>query len=416
MGDIVEYKSKDGTDIQLSFDIVRNYLVQGKPNLVQDGEIVYFMGVCKARGLNPFKKDCYLIKYSDKTSAQIITSIDYFRSRARAQDDCTGWSVGLLVYDPETKIVSDTKGLVLPGSTVLGAWFEAKPEGWENVHRREVNLSGYLQYKSDGKLTKFWLPEKQPSQIMKVAESQGLRAIWPDQFQNLYTDGEADLGGMPNVTIGGASLPNPPDPQYSGVLPPLTKKRTYTEPKNKPKPDPSNDKKQADDSETFDLIVAKKADKEQMDKFLEVCSGKANMTVAQIKTQAIRNIGKFMGQYEKWAVDMDVQKRRENTEQLAPKDRARGRNVKKDEEEDPPLKMRPEEVLDSKKTDPKTDPEETNDTETEQGVPIDPGPTADVVKCNKNDGDMMLAEYCMNSCEGRFNCDSLQSYLAGQYS
>jgi len=195
---LVKYEARDGQEISLSFDIVKKYLVQGRSEYVTDQELMYFMGVCKSRGLNPFIKDAYLIKYSQKDGAAIVTSRDYFRKRAKAQKDCQGWGFGCIVRRNGEIIL--TNGLVLEDDELLGGWFEALPDGWKTPLKLEVNLKGYLKHKQDGGLTSFWKKENQPTQIAKVAESQGLRACWPDEFQNLYGPEEILTGDTIDVT------------------------------------------------------------------------------------------------------------------------------------------------------------------------------------------------------------------------
>ncbi len=188
--DIVEYKAKDGQIVNLNFDVVRKYLIRGKPNLVTNQEIIFFMGICKSKGLNPFKNDCYLVKYSDDPAA-VIPSIDYFRSRAKAQSDCAGWNKGLVVKDKKTGEQKKTKGILDRDNEILiGAWFRAQPKNWDEPCEWEVNLSNYIKKTKDGRPTSFWREENQPTQIAKVAESQGLRMCWPDEFQGLYSDAE----------------------------------------------------------------------------------------------------------------------------------------------------------------------------------------------------------------------------------
>ena len=92
--DLVKYESR-GQEVILTAAIVREFLVTGKKELVTDQEIYYFLGICKARQLNPFVKDCYLIKYGSEPAA-IVTAIDFYRSRARAQKDCVGWEAGVI--------------------------------------------------------------------------------------------------------------------------------------------------------------------------------------------------------------------------------------------------------------------------------------------------------------------------------
>jgi phage recombination protein Bet len=188
---LVKYQSRDGQEIILSFDTVRKYLIQGNRDKVTEQELMLFLGVCKSRGLNPFKKDAYLVKYGDDPAA-IITSIHYFRARARAQKDCRGWKSGVIVREKDGSLrYSD--GLVLDEEELLGGWFEAKPDGWDFPVKLEVNLGGYIERMNPGNTARFWQPENQPTMIAKVAEAQGLRKLWPDEFQQLYGEEEIVL-------------------------------------------------------------------------------------------------------------------------------------------------------------------------------------------------------------------------------
>jgi phage recombination protein Bet len=157
---------------------------------------MYFLNICRARRLNPLIKDCYLIKYSDDPAA-IVTSIDFFRKRARVQKDCSGWQKGVIVRTKEGKL-RDSFGLVDEGETLVGGWFEAQPTGWTKTFRLEVNLSGYIKKTKEGKITRFWQEENQPTMIAKVAEAQGLRTLWPDEFQAIFT---AEEGAVPVLEI-----------------------------------------------------------------------------------------------------------------------------------------------------------------------------------------------------------------------
>ena len=77
---LVEF-SANGEKVKLSPAIVRNYLVNGNGQIT-DQEVVYFINLCKSQGLNPFIKDCYLIKYGNTTPAQMVVSKDVFLKRA----------------------------------------------------------------------------------------------------------------------------------------------------------------------------------------------------------------------------------------------------------------------------------------------------------------------------------------------
>ncbi len=194
----VSYQAADGQEITLTLDIVKKYLVQGKGELVTMQEFMYFVNICRARKLNPLVKDCYLIKYGADPAA-IVTSIDFYRKRSRAQKDCKGWKKGCIVKTKDGQ-VKDTYGLVQDDETLIGGWFEAHPEGWLEPFRLEVNLKGYIKKTNEGKITKFWAPENQPTMISKVAEGQGLRTLWTDEFQGTYVEEEIsgmDFGSLP---------------------------------------------------------------------------------------------------------------------------------------------------------------------------------------------------------------------------
>ena len=114
----VVYESR-GQKVELTAQIVRDFLVTGKKELVSDQEIYYFLGICKARQLNPFVKDCYLIKYGSEPAA-IITAIDFYRSRARAAVDCTGWQKGVICLNKDTGELRYSNGLVLSNEELVG--------------------------------------------------------------------------------------------------------------------------------------------------------------------------------------------------------------------------------------------------------------------------------------------------------
>lgn len=189
---VVAYRARDGQTIKLSPSIIKNFLVSGYPDLVTNQELYMYMGVCKSRGLNPFIKDCYLIKYNSKDNAAIIVSIDYYRKRARAQQDCQGWKTGIVVLNRNAEIEQREGCILLEGEELVGGWFEALPRGFVTPIRKFIPLARYIKHTRDGKITAFWSADNQPEQIAKVAESQGLRATWPDEFQGLYTDAERE--------------------------------------------------------------------------------------------------------------------------------------------------------------------------------------------------------------------------------
>ena len=280
---LIKYESR-GQEVVLSAEIVREFLITGKKELVTTQEIAFFLGICKARGLNPFLKDVYIIKYGSEPAA-IVTAIDFYRSRARAATDCTGWQKGVICLNKETGELRYSKGLVLANEELVGGWFRARPLGWTVDFELEVNLAGYIKKTSDGSITKFWSVANQPSQIMKVAESQGLRTVWPDLFQGTYTADERNFD-LDNLDAGG-----PPPPGSAGDI--------------TPKPEPEKL-----DVSKFDKAVKKlKYNAETMarlEKWLaDTAAGASNksgkvITADMIKISCSNRFEEFQAKFKEW--------------------------------------------------------------------------------------------------------------------
>ncbi len=88
-------------EVKLSNNLVKRYLVSGQGNIT-DQEIMYFMKLCKARNLNPFIKDAYLIKYTDKNPATVVVAKDAIEKRAIQHPQYNGKKVGIYVENKET--------------------------------------------------------------------------------------------------------------------------------------------------------------------------------------------------------------------------------------------------------------------------------------------------------------------------
>jgi hypothetical protein len=212
------YEDRYGIETKLSFDLIKKYLVVGRPELVTPGEMMHFMSECKARQLNPYRRDCYIVKFTQKDSAAIITAKDYFVSRADSKRDLQWWEAGIIVTRecracdatgrvPGLEPVTPCEGCgglgtveirrngALPrnGDTLIGGFFEGKKSSRERPNYLEVDLQGYIKKTSQGEITRFWKPVNQPMMIRKVALSQGFREMYPDEFKNLYDSSEIPI-------------------------------------------------------------------------------------------------------------------------------------------------------------------------------------------------------------------------------
>lgn len=191
---LVEYQAAGGM-VRLTPGIVRKYLMHGKAELVTDAELVLFMSICKYQGLNPFVRDCYLIKFSTNEPASIVVGKDTFTKRAASIPECAGYNAGVVVRRKDggkAEIVKRPGAVVYDGEELVGGWARALRKGWVEPVEVEVSLKEYMRYSAKGEPTKSWrtMPA---SMIRKVALVQALREAFPDRYAALYSPEEMPI-------------------------------------------------------------------------------------------------------------------------------------------------------------------------------------------------------------------------------
>ena len=185
----------NGQAVELTGETVRNYLVNGsgKPT---DQEVVMFIKLCQSQGLNPFLREAYLIKYSDKAPATTVVGKDAFTRRASEMKECKGWKAGVCCMNQKTGAYVEREGtVVLPNEKLVGGWCEVKMTRWEEPFKQTAMLDEYHQHNS------MW-NSKPATMIRKVAIVQALREAFPAQFQGMYDSSEIDTNGeLPETVI-----------------------------------------------------------------------------------------------------------------------------------------------------------------------------------------------------------------------
>ncbi len=169
---VVEYDTSGGK-IRLSTDLIRKYLVSGQGN-VTDQEIAMFLQLCKYQKLNPWLKEAYLIKYSDRYPASIVTSKETFLKRATRNAKYVGHEAGW-------KITKDGK--------VTGAWAKIYVKDYQVPIYVEVDMD---EYRQDNRMWK----EKGKTMIRKVALVQALREAFPEAFGGMQSIEEMPTGNV----------------------------------------------------------------------------------------------------------------------------------------------------------------------------------------------------------------------------
>jgi len=156
------------------------------PASVTDAEFKIFVGVGLSTGLNPWKREIWLIKpepyWSEKyhrevqPPTQIMIGINGYWQIANKHPDFDGAESGL---------VNEAGELVKACQKPIGAWCRIYRKSRKYPSEAVVYLSEYMQAKKGSR----W--EKAPNQmILKVAESVALRKAFPTELNGTYTDDE----------------------------------------------------------------------------------------------------------------------------------------------------------------------------------------------------------------------------------
>lgn len=187
---VFEYDS-NGQKIQLTKELVQSYLV-GDSAKITDAEFMMFAELCRARKLNPFLKEAYLIKYGTQ-AAQLVVSKDVILKRAVLNPNYNGKRSGIIVKDRATGKLTERAGTFYDPDTedLKGGWCSVKRKDWDEPEYKSVSLHEVAKKKSDGTLNGNWLT--QPATMLeKVAITRCLREAFVEDFAGLYIEDEFD--------------------------------------------------------------------------------------------------------------------------------------------------------------------------------------------------------------------------------
>jgi phage recombination protein Bet len=184
---------KVGNDeIKLTMATVKNYLVSGSAKDVTTQELVTYMNLCRYQGLNPWVKECYLIKYGTQPATMVVSK-EAFQKRAEANPNYDGMSAGIITFNPESGEISYRNGaFFLPGEQIVGGWAEVHRKDRNYPCRVEVSYDEYVGKTKDGKVNNQWAT-KPATMIRKVAIAQALRETFPAALGGLFTAEEQNV-------------------------------------------------------------------------------------------------------------------------------------------------------------------------------------------------------------------------------
>lgn len=175
--------------IDLTMGMVKKFLCTPtrRGNIASDGDIVKFMMLCKARELDPWVGDAYLVGYdsNDGPVFSLITAAQALLKRAEINPEYDGMESGVIVKDAEGVIVHRDGDITYDGETLLGGWAKVYRKNWSKPTTDALKLTTFSTGRSR------W--EKDPAgMIVKCAEASALRKAFPTQLGGLFTREEMD--------------------------------------------------------------------------------------------------------------------------------------------------------------------------------------------------------------------------------
>lgn len=178
----------NGATVDLSPQIVRDYLVSGDKERVTMQELVMFINLCKFNGLNPWLREAYCIKYGSEP-ATMVTGKEAFEKRAENHPQHNGHKAGIITVNEDGIVEYQIGSFHMPGTEIIGGWAEVWRKDHKESTRIEVSFDEYAGRKKDGSLNGQW-SKKPGTMIRKVALVQALREAFPATFGGLYDASE----------------------------------------------------------------------------------------------------------------------------------------------------------------------------------------------------------------------------------
>jgi phage recombination protein Bet len=186
----VKYKPLGSNDeIELTVAMVKKFLVvpTKSKQYPTDEDIVKFIMLNKARGLNPWEGDSYLTGYDTNDGPQfsLITAIQALLKRAEVCPEFDGVESGICVLKKDGEVIERNGSLLLAGENLIG--------GWAKVYRKDRKIPSYSVVAFNVYNTDRSRWKKDPAgMIQKVAKAHSLREAFPNHLAGLRTDDEME--------------------------------------------------------------------------------------------------------------------------------------------------------------------------------------------------------------------------------
>jgi len=172
-------------DAALTTEIILQYICPK----ATEAEAYNFLQLCKHRGLNPFLKEAYLVKYGDNPATMIVGK-DAFTRKAEESGKLDGYETGIIVSKNDGEgFISREGTLLLKGEELIGGWAKVYRKDMSKPFEIRVSMQEYDKKKNN------WV-SMPATMIRKVALVQALREAFTKELGGCYDAAEV----APEVT------------------------------------------------------------------------------------------------------------------------------------------------------------------------------------------------------------------------
>ena len=171
------------TEVKLTPSIVQEYILGSNSGKITLPEFKFFCEMAKSRGLNPFTREIFAIKYGN-SPATIVVSKQAILKRATMHPKFNGLLSGIFVKTSDGKIEKRDGGILLDDELLVGSWCEVFRKDWDKPMYCSCSMNEIKQEKNPS-----W--QKMPvTMAIKTATVRACRDAFPEDLGGLYEQDE----------------------------------------------------------------------------------------------------------------------------------------------------------------------------------------------------------------------------------
>ena len=179
---MVRYMIGD-TEVKLTPSIVQEYILGSNSGKITLPEFKFVCEMAKSRGLNPFTREIFAIKYGN-SPATIVVSKQAILKRATMHPKFNGLLSGIFVKTSDGKIEKRDGGILLDDELLVGSWCEVFRKDWDKPMYCSCSMNEIKQEKNQS-----W--QKMPvTMAIKTATVRACRDAFPEDLGGLYEQDE----------------------------------------------------------------------------------------------------------------------------------------------------------------------------------------------------------------------------------